>query len=90
MRLTAAVLVRVVRTVHVVVALLVFADALTVGAGELIRGTADCNAKHDGMIINTHKVCSWLVSVISLKLISKNYRKRLLFPPRIYTEVTLK
>ncbi len=39
-KLTAADLVRVVGTVHVVVTLLVFSDALTVGAGELIRRTA--------------------------------------------------
>lgn len=39
--LTAADLVRVVRTVHVVVALLVFSDALTVKAGELVRRTPD-------------------------------------------------
>lgn len=42
-RLTAADLVGVVRAVHVVVALLVFPDALTVGAGELIGRTANCN-----------------------------------------------
>lgn len=38
-RLTAADLVRVVSTVHVVVALLVFTDALTIRAGELVWRT---------------------------------------------------
>lgn len=47
LRLTAAALVRVVRAVHVVVALLVFPDALTVRAGELIRRTAHCETHGD-------------------------------------------
>lgn len=37
--LTAADFIRVVGTVHVIVALLVFSDALTVGAGELVGRT---------------------------------------------------
>lgn len=52
-RLTAADLVRVVAAVHVVVALLVLPDALTVGAGELIGGTPDrdCGRKHQNILI---------------------------------------
>ena len=50
LRLTAAALVRVVRAVRVVVALLVFSDALTVGAGELVRRTAHCEARRESII----------------------------------------
>ena len=45
LRLTAANFIRVVRTVHVVVTLLVFPDALTISTGELIQRTTHCRQR---------------------------------------------
>lgn len=45
--LTAAILVRVVGTVHVVVALLVFSDALAIVAGELVSRAALCSDEEE-------------------------------------------
>lgn len=51
--LTAADLVRVVGTVHVVVTLLVFPNALTVRTRELIRGTTNCHRAHKDIQSNS-------------------------------------
>lgn len=53
--LTAANLVRVVGAVHVVVALLVFADALAVGAGELVGGAAHCGTTTGNSVTSNRK-----------------------------------
>lgn len=53
--LTAANLVRVVGAVHVVVALLVFANALAVGAGELVRGAAHCGTRTGNSVTSNRK-----------------------------------
>lgn len=50
--LTAANLIRVVGAIHVVVALLVFANALAVGAGELVRGASHCGTTGNSVTSN--------------------------------------